>query len=219
MEGLNRMDKHLRVITEHHIRKTLAALKANNMDGYYVQTPDELHRLLDTLIRDGETLSVGGSETLFHTGTIDYLRGRDVHFLDRYEPGLTPEQLEAIRIGAFTADTYITSSNAITEKGELYNVDGRGNRVAAMIYGPKQVIVIAGANKLVSDLDEADLRIRTVAAPANNERLSTGNPCTKTGYCADCRLDSRICSAYVVLAHQAAKGRIKVILLPDGYGY
>ena len=120
---------------------------------------------------------------------------------------------------SFFSDTYLTSTNAITENGELYNVDGYGNRVAAMIYGPKSVIVVAGINKIVKDLDQAVERVKRIAAPANSIRLDKNTPCTKTGYCVDCKKDDRICCSYTVLGHQKQKNRIKVILVGESLGY
>ena len=120
---------------------------------------------------------------------------------------------------AFTCDTYIMSSNAITENGELYNVDGNGNRIAALAFGPKSVIVIAGYNKLVPDLEAARQRVRDTAAPANAVRLDRKTPCKVLGACRDCRSDERLCSIYSVMAQQSKKGRIKVILVGEQLGY
>ena len=120
---------------------------------------------------------------------------------------------------AFTCDTYLMSANAITENGELYNVDGNGNRVAALMFGPKSVIVIAGWNKIVPDLEAARQRVRQIAAPANTTRLNTQTPCKVLGSCQDCHSDSRICCDYTVLGQQRIKGRVKVILVGEELGY
>lgn len=213
------MDDHIRQIMRTHIDTTLEALRKNQMQGFFVEDNTALERLLDELISDGESVSVGGSVTLTETGTLEYLKRRSIRYLDRYAPGLTPEETTELFRQALLCDTYVTSTNAITKAGELYNVDGRGNRVAAMTFGPKQVIVIAGVNKLVGDLEEAKQRVRDIAAPANAVRLSRETPCTKTGYCSDCRSPGRICSFYSVTGRQNVKDRIKVILLPDSFGY
>ena len=156
---------------------------------------------------------------MFETGIIEHLRIGRYNFLDRYMDGLSRTQIEEIYRKSFFTDTYLTSTNAITEDGELYNVDGNGNRVAAMIYGPKSVIVVAGINKIVKNVDEAVERVRRVAAPANSIRLNKNTPCTKTGYCANCRTDDRICCTYTVFGQQREKNRIKVILVGESLGY
>ena len=120
---------------------------------------------------------------------------------------------------AFNSDTFISSTNALTEDGELYNVDGNGNRVSAMIFGPRQVIVVAGINKIVKDMAEAVKRVETVAAPKNTVRLECDTPCARTGECAHCHSDSRICCSYVRLAQQRVPNRIKVIIVNHELGY
>ena len=155
--------------------------------------------------------------TLKETGVIDFLRNGSFNYLDR--DGLSGAELEKCFRDAFSADVYFSSSNAITENGELYNVDGTGNRVAAMLFGPEKVIVIAGCNKLVKDLDAADERVKAVAAPANAIRLDRNTPCTKTGRCADCRSEGRICANKVVFTRQTTPGRITVILVAEELGY
>ncbi|GKT33707.1 Uncharacterised conserved protein UCP020269 like protein, partial [Aduncisulcus paluster] len=180
------------------------------MGAYYVKNEDELHDLLKTLIPEGQTVSFGGTMTLFETNTMDWLRAQNYNLLDRYAEGLTPADIKQLYRNAFSADTYITSTNAVTEDGQLYNVDGRGNRVAAMIYGPDQVVVVTGTNKIVRDHDEAIQRNRRVAAPANVKRLSRKTPCHTLGYCTDCDSPDRVCNAFVTISKQAEKDRIKV---------
>lgn len=213
------MDKFAKATMKLHIDKTLHNLAKNNMEGYFVATKEDALKKAAELISDGDTVTVGGSMTLFEIGLIDYLRSGRFNLLDRYKKGLSHEQTEEIFRKAFFADTYFVSSNAITEEGELYNVDGNGNRVAAMIYGPKSVIIIAGYNKLVKDRDAAVARVRSIAAPANVARLSCPAPCAKTGECMDCKSEGHICCSYVFLGRQREKGRIKVILVGEELGY
>lgn len=213
------MDQHLKNVMDKHIQKAMENLIKNNMLAMYVDSKKEVPEKIAELIKPGETVSCGGSMSLFETGVIDYLRSGRYKFLDRYAEGLTREQMEDIYRQSFFADSYVTGTNAITLDGKLYNVDGNGNRVAAMIYGPKSVIVVAGINKLVTDLDEAFERVKNIAAPANAVRLSRKTPCVKTGTCMDCRSEDRICSSYVVLGWQKAKDRIKVILVGENLGY
>ncbi len=213
------MDEFAKSNLQKRIDRTMENLKKNSMDTYYVSTKEEALKQAAVLMKDGDTVACGGSMTLFEAGVIDYLRGGRFQFLDRYEEGLTREQTEQIFRESFFADDYLVSSNAITEEGELYNVDGNGNRVAAMIYGPKSVIVIAGYNKIVKNREAAIQRVRSVAAPANTARLNCATPCKKTGECMDCKGDGRICCSYVFLGKQRVKGRIKVILVGEELGY
>lgn len=213
------MDKNTDFVIVQKIKRTIENLEKNNMEGYYVEDIETLISTIENMLKNGDTVSVGGSMTLFETGIIDFLRCGRYNFLDRYKEGLKPDDMKNIYRQSFSADAYITSSNAITENGELYNVDGNGNRVAAMLYGPDSVIVIAGVNKIVRDIDEAIERTREIASPANCKRLNKNTPCTKTGYCMDCSSNERICNEYVLIKRQGKKGRIKVILVGKELGY
>lgn len=213
------MDNNVKFVIEKRALRTIENMEKNNMKGYFVQNEEEAVNKISEIIKDGDTVTVGGSMTLFETGVIDFLRNGKYNFLDRYKEGLTPEDIKDIYRKSFAADAYFTSSNAITEEGELYNVDGRGNRVAAMIYGPDKVIVVAGVNKIVKDLDEAIMRNREWAAPANAKRLNRKTPCAEVGYCMDCKSEERICSDYVVIKRQMVKDRIHVIIVNKDLGY
>lgn len=213
------MDQHLKSVIDKRIKRTLENLQKNQMVGFYVESREQVVPKVAELLNQGDTVACGGSMTLFEAGVIEHLRSGRYNFLDRYAEGLTREQIQEIYRKSFFADHYLTSTNAITEDGELYNVDGNGNRVAAMIYGPQSVIVVAGFNKLVRDVNEAVERVRTIAAPANTTRLNTKTPCVKTGTCMDCKSDQRICCSYTVLGHQRNKDRIKVILVGEPLGY
>lgn len=213
------MNENVKWVVDKQVERTMAALKKNNMGAYYVESPEELHTLLGELMPNGQTISFGGAMTLFETNTLDWLREQEYNLLDRYAEGLTPDDIKQMYRDAFSADTYLTSTNAITEAGELYNVDGRGNRVAAMIYGPDQVIVVTGTNKIVRNHEEAIERNRRVAAPANVRRLDRKTPCGSLGYCTDCDSPDRICSAYVTIRKQFDPDRLKVIFVEGDYGY
>ena len=199
-------------------QKVIAALEKNNMKGYLVDTPDEAKKLIAELIKDDKLIMSGGSMTLAETGIQAFLNENYKGiYLDR--DTCPPEEIPALMRRAFCADTYFVSTNAITEDGELYNIDGNGNRVAAMIFGPKQVIDVAGLNKIVTDLDAARDRLDTIASPANCIRLKRNTPCAVTGHCAKCKSPDCICSDFVVMGHQRDKDRIKVIFIADEYGY
>lgn len=213
------MDKNEKWVIDQKINRTMENLQKNNMEAYLVKDEKDLMEKLKSLIKEGSTVSVGGSMTLFETGIIDFLRNGKYNFMDRYKDGITPVELKDIYRKTFLCDCYITSSNAVTESGELYNIDGNGNRVAAMIYGPDQVIVIIGANKIVSNLNAAIERVKYNSAPANTKRLNLNTPCTKVGYCVDCKSDGRICNDYVLIKRENVKGRVKVIILNKDLGY
>lgn len=213
------MDENKKFVLDKKIERTIENLGKNNMDACYVQNSDEMLQKVKELLSEGDTVSVGGSMTLFETGLIDLLRSGDYNFLDRYADGLTPSSIKNIYRESFSANAYIASSNAVTENGEIYNVDGTGNRVAAMIYGPDSVILLVGINKIVKDIDAAVERNRRYAAPANAKRLNRNTPCASLGYCTDCSSPDRICSNYVVLRKQQLQGRIKVIIVGEELGY
>ena len=210
------MDKNKYDIIRLKMERCAEALRSNNMYCECVDSTEEALDVIESLMNEGDTVTVGGSVTLFETGIIDMLREGSYNFLDRYAPGA---DVQGIYEKAFTSDVYLMSSNAITENGELYNVDGNGNRVAALVWGPKSVIVVAGYNKIVKDIDEAKTRVREIAAPSNAARLGCDTPCTKTGHCMDCSSSKRICATTVITGRQRVENRIKVILVGEELGY
>ncbi len=175
--------------------------------------------LLKKLIDEKSTVGVGDSMTLFETDVIDFLRKGDYVFLDKYREGITSEEKKDIYIQNFSANTFMCSTNALTEDGELYNIDGNGSRVAPMIYGPKQVILVTGINKIVKDIEEAEKRARNYAAPIDAKRLNKDTPCTTLGYCVDCKSPNRICNDFTIIRGQFIKNRIKVIIVGEQLGY
>lgn len=213
------MDNNLKWVNECRINRTIEALKKNNMNGYLAKDKEEIIDIIESIISKGDVVSCGGSISLFEAGVIEYLRNGKYEFLDRYKEGLSGEDIGKIYRDSFFADAYFTSSNAITEEGELYNVDGNGNRVAAMLFGPNKVIVVVGVNKIVKDIDEAIKRNREIAAPANAKRLNRATPCAKLGYCMDCNSNDRICNEYTIIKRQGNKDRIHVIFLNEELGY
>lgn len=204
---------------EERIQRTMSALERNNMKAYYAESRDELFDIVRGLVKNDKLITAGGSVTLEESGVKQMLMTEFKGvYLDRSE-GKTPEEVEDILHKAFVSDTFFASSNAVTEDGELYNVDGRGNRVSAMIYGPTQVVLIVGVNKIVRDMEEAVCRVEQVAALKNTRRLNSGTPCEITGSCAHCRSRGRICCSYVRMAQQRVKDRIKVIIVNESLGY
>ncbi len=212
------------------IKKVMIAIENNNMCAYYAETKSDVINVISELLKEGESVAVGGSVSLAECGVLDFLRNGNYNFIDRYKPDLTADEIRDVFVSSFGCDTYLCSTNAITLKGELYSVDGNGNRVAAMIYGPKSVVVVVGKNKIVSDLDEAIKRVKTIAAPKNSKRLGCSTYCEKTGNCISlknedgymcdgCDVDNRICSNYIVMAKQRNKNRVKVIIVNEDIGY
>ena len=194
-------------------------LAKRRMEGYYCATAAEAKEKILSMIDSGTEVAFGGAMTLNESGILAALRERtDITLLDR-DAAKTPEEAGKIYRQAFSADTYLTSTNAITMDGELINIDGRGNRVAALIFGPGQVIVVAGMNKVATDEAAGLARVRNVAAPANCIRLGKTTPCTVTGRCGDCFGDASICSQIVVTRRSSELNRIKVILVGEELGY
>lgn len=213
------MEEHLDNLLKIKENELIKAFEMNNMSCLIVKDQKELETYLKGVLNKGKKVAVGGSVTLNQLGVIDLLRQSDVEFIDRYADGLTREEMEQCFREAFFADLFITSTNALTMDGCLYNIDGTGNRVAAMIYGPKEVLVIAGMNKICQDEVQAIARIKNCSAPANAMRLNRKTPCSKTGKCMECHSPERICSSYVKLGYQGKVNRIKVIIVEDQLGY
>ncbi len=213
------MDSNFRWYMDKKIERTIDNLKKHNMLGIYIKNRKVLFEVLEDLIADETTIGVGDSMTLFELGIIDYIRNKNVHFLDKYSDEYKGKDKKELYRANFSSDTFLTGTNAVTEKGELYNIDGNGSRVAPMIYGPDQVIVVVGINKIVRDLSEAENRVRQLAAPIDAKRLDKNTPCTKVGYCVDCKHEERICNDFVVIAGQFQKERIKVLIMDESLGY
>lgn len=194
-------------------------LEKRHMKGYYCKTPEEAATLASSMIAPGTSVCWGGSMSVKEIGLVETLEARgDLELLDRAKAN-SPEEVQKIYRAGFSADTFLMSSNAITVDGELFNIDGTGNRVAALVFGPKQVIIIAGMNKIVQNLDEAMSRTRNIASPPNAIRLNQNTPCSKTGVCADCLSPDCICNQIVTIRNSRDPERIKVILVEGSLGF
>lgn len=213
------MNENINWINEQKIERAINNLQKNNMKAYYAKDNDELINTIKSIVKEGETVSVGGSISLFETKVIDLLRNGKYNFLDRYKENLTPADIKEIYRKSFSADTYFASANAVTEEGEIFNVDGNGNRVAAILYGPDKVVLVVGVNKIVKNIDEAIKRNKCISGPANAKRLNTSTPCAKVGYCMDCKSDDRICCEYTLIKRQRTANRIHVIFVNDSLGF
>ncbi len=193
-------------------------LNHRRMEGYYCNDKTEALQKALSMISEGDVVSFGGSVTLNEIGLLDALKERtDIRLLDRYS--VPPEEENRILREAISSDTYFMSTNAITIDGELVNIDGRGNRIAALSFGPGSVIIIAGMNKVAPDLPSALARAKELAAAPNAIRLNLGTPCTITGRCGNCIGDKSICSNTIVTRRSHYANRIKVILVGEELGY
>ena len=223
------MDINKKAIIEKRINKVGEGLKKNNMEFYYAPTKNDVCPIVESLMKDGDIVTHGGSVSINECGLSELLNSGKYIYLDRSKAS-TPEEAVKIYRQAFSANVFLSSTNAITEDGVLYNVDGNSNRIAAIAYGPDSVIIIAGYNKIVRDLKEAEIRVKTTAAPPNCVRLDCKTYCGETGQCVSltksdhqmsdgCSGDGRICCNYLISAQQRHKGRIKVIIVGEELGY
>lgn len=193
--------------------------KKRNIEAFYCEDSASAVALAMELMKDGGTVGMGGTETVKQSGLLDAVLSADhLQFIDRNK-SQTPEEKKAIFIETMQSDYFLMSSNAITVDGELINIDGNGNRVACLIHGPEQVIILAGMNKVVNDVDEGITRVGIHAAPPNAARLGTRTPCAALGHCGDCHSEDCMCCQIVVTRHSRHKGRIKVILIGEELGF
>jgi len=199
----------------------ISNFKKRGIEGAYCETCAKAVEEICARIPAGSLVGLGGSETVMESGLIDALRRMDIRLLDRYKEGVSKEAVDDMRHQGLRADIFICSSNAVTSDGKLVNMDGTGNRVAAMIFGPKKVIIMVGMNKLVADVEAAISRVKNTAAPANSIRVGVETPCSKTGFCQDphCHPPQRICCQLLVTEASMIPGRISVVLVGEALGY
>ena len=194
-------------------------LEKNGFSALYAATAAEAKDAFLARIPEGVTVGIAGGQTLEQIGVRPYLRESGKFNLISPGPEMDAAEALAMRKKTLTADIMVCGTNAITENGFLVNVDGWGQRVAGMIFGPDKVIIGAGINKVVKDLPAAWERLRRVARPMNNIRYGLKNPCTETGFCADCSNDTRICNYFSVIERSRIPDRIHVILIGEELGY
>lgn len=199
--------------------RVVEALTKNHFEASYVKTKEEaVAKVLGQIACDA-SVGIGGSHTLNQLELPRLLEERGNTVLNHNKPGLTPETILDIRHKQLACDVFLSSTNALTLDGKLVNVDGAGNRVAAMIFGPKKTIILAGVNKIVRDTAEAEKRIQLYAAPINNKRLDRPNPCVKTGQCMDCQGPTRICNVTTILNKKPGAANIEIILIGEDLGF
>lgn len=201
------------------LQKTILNLGRNNIYGIFLNSRADLLSFLDSQIPDGAVVGIGDSVTLETCGVYDYLRNRDLVFLDKYAQGQSRSQKRELYLKNFGADFFLSSVNAISSEGKIYNLDGNGSRVAPIIYGPKRVFLICGINKVVETEEQAFERIRTIAAPLDAQRLQKKTPCCVTGKCVDCKSPDKICNYHTIIQGQFDRERIKVVFINEELGY
>lgn len=213
---------NLKLRNEKLAENVIKNLKKRYFDAFYCDSADEALCKSIELISKDETVSWGGSVTLDEIKIKDYLENNGYKTINR-DDAKTPEERKNLILKSLTADTFLMSSNAISTDGELVNIDGHGNRLAALCYGPKKVIVIVGMNKIVKSLEDAVSRARNYAAPINAQRVSKffeiQTPCINAGNCYDCKSPTSICSQILVTRMSYPQGRIKIIIVNEDLGY
>ena len=209
------MDANIVKRNEKLAQKVIKGLESRNMAGYYAKDRDEALKTALGLIKEDSTVTMGGAMSAHEIGLVDALKKGNYNFVDRDQM----EDKKAAALAAYSADVFLTSTNAMTEDGILVNIDGNANRVSAIAHGPEKVIVIAGMNKVCDDLDGAMKRARNVAAPTNAQRFGIDTPCSKTGSCMDCKSPDTICCQFLITRYSRHKDRIHVILVNDNLGF
>lgn len=204
---------------EQRCRKAVEALGQNGFTAIFCQTESEAHDYIIRHSADAASVGFGGSRTIVDLGVQAVFEAQGKEILNHGIPGLEPAQKMAIMRRQLTCDLFLTSSNAVTLSGWLVNIDGNGNRVAALTFGPGRVIVVAGRNKLVDgDLAAAIYRVKNIAAPPNAKRLNCNTPCAKTGFCANCNSPERICRITHIMDRKPRMADIHVVIVNEDMG-
>lgn len=216
------MDKPLENYWGIRLSELKTALEANNFEVHLAADAAAAHAIVmeQILPKTGaRSVAFGGSMTAVGAGLFQTFKGRtDLSLLDTLDKQIPVEEQVARRRQSLLVDLFITGSNAVTEEGHLVNLDMLGNRVAALTFGPKHVVVVVGRNKIVASLDDAMFRVKNIAAPANAMRLDKKTPCVKTSYCEECKSPERICNTWTITEKSYPKGRVKVVLINQDLG-
>ncbi len=217
------MERPVEAYWQIRLKKVSTALEANNFEVYQAPDVESAKRIVMERIlpcTGAKSVSWGGSMTFLATGIYETLKkAPQLEVLDTSDRSLSLEEIQDLRRRSILVDLFISGTNAITEEGVVVNLDMLGNRVAAINFGAKNVIILAGRNKIVPDLETAMLRIKNYAAPVNAMRLDKKTPCTKTSYCEECKSPERICNVWSITEKSFPKGRIKIILINQDLGF
>ena len=216
------MDKPITNYWNKRLTDLKAALESNNFEVYLADNKDEAYKIVIEGIMpplNAKTISWGGSMTFQATGLYKDLKSNsNLKVLDTFDKKIPPDEKSELRRQALLVDLFITGTNAVTETGQLVNLDMIGNRIGALTFGPKWVIILVGRNKIAADLDEAMFRVKNYVAPANSMRLDKKTPCAKTSYCEECKSPDRICNTWTITEKSFPKGRVKVVLINEDLG-
>lgn len=210
-----------RVVTKRNkllANKVIKGLEARNMKGYYAESREEALKIALELIPEGSSIAKGGSASVDEIGLTDAISTDRYKFCNR-EKLTDRADKRAAELAAYDADWYLASANAMTDDGILVNIDGNSNRVSAIAYGPKNVLLVVGMNKIAGDIDGALKRARNTAAPTNAQRFPLNTPCMKTGSCMNCMSPDTICCQFLITRFSRHKDRIHVILVNDNLGF
>ena len=217
------MDKPIKNYWQMRLTDLKEALEVNNFEVFLADGASEAKQIVQEEIipkTGAKSVSWGGSMTFIDTGLYDAIKGNpEMEVLDVFNKNMSEEQKIELRRRSLLVDLFITGTNAVTETGELVNLDMTGNRVAAVTFGPKYVIVLVGRNKIVADLDEAMFRIKNYVAPVNDMRLDKKTPCVKTSYCEECEGPDRICNTWTVTEKSYPRARVKIVLINEDMGF
>jgi L-lactate utilization protein LutB len=199
------------------------ALESNNFEVFQADNKEEAYKIVQENIMpplNARTVSWGGSMTFIATGLYQQLKNNsNLEVLDNFDKNISEEEMLERRRQSLLVDLYITGTNAVTEAGQLVNLDMIGNRIGALTFGPKWVIILVGRNKITADLDEAMFRVKNYVAPINSMRLDKKTPCVKTSYCEECKSPDRICNTWTITEKSFPKGRVKVVLINENLGF
>ena len=209
------MNENITKRNEKLAQKVIKGLESRNMCGYYAATKEEAKELALKLIPEGGSVTMGGAMSAQEIGLVDAVKKGNYRFIDRNDY----EDPREAYLQAYDVDAFLSSTNAITEDGILVNIDGTANRVSAIAYGPKKVIMIVSMNKVCDDVDGAMKRARNVAAPINAQRFVKTTPCAKTGSCMNCKSPETICCQFLITRYSRFPERIHVILVNDVLGF
>jgi len=218
MDEVARLEEARSALKDVLVQEVMRSLKKNQMEALYASNRQEAVKEILALIPEASIVGYGGSLTLDELGIKEALKTGNYRYIDRGRPGISSEEMFALRRQSLLADVFLCSTNALTRDGKLVNIDGVGNRLAALTFGPKKVIVVVGINKIVDDVDEGLKRIRNHVAPLHARRRGWKVPCAQTGTCVDCRSPDRICSIVSVVELQREKGRLTVVLVGQPLG-
>ncbi|MCS7108708.1 MAG: lactate utilization protein [Sulfolobales archaeon] len=203
---------------ELRINAAAKALESNGFKTYVSLSRAEAKEIVMKLIPEGSVVGVGGSATIRELNIVEELERRGIKVIHHWVK-VSPEESLEIRRKALTSDVYLSSSNAVTLDGKLINIDASGNRVAALMFGPKKVIIVVGRNKLTRNLEEGLLRARNIAGVANAIRLNYKTPCTTLGYCVECKNAEKPCNVVVIMERKPSNTDVHVVLVNDDLGF